>query len=157
LAKHVPWQPRELAFIRDSTTTSLTLLLIKRTCFFYLIKAFLGFIKDLFFTSKAFNAIISIVLFFFYACFLAFSFTFTLLIFSFLTTNYNAFTAFLASFLALFLAYIAFLISIYILFNFLNAFFFFFLTIYSYVYYILKVKKSINNICSLPNIFNLFL
>jgi hypothetical protein len=154
LAKHVPWQPRELAFIRDSTTTSLTLLLIKRTCFFYLIKAFLGFIKDLFFTSKAFNAIISIVLFFFYACFLAFSFTFTLLIFSFLTTNYNAFTAFLASFLALFLAYIAFLISIYILFNFLNASF---LAVCSYIYYTLKVKKSISYIYSLLNTFSLFL
>jgi hypothetical protein len=107
----------------------------------------------LFLTSKAFNAIIFAVSFFFYACFLAFSFTFILSIFSSLTTTYNAFAAFLASFLALFSACVAFLISIYILSDFSNASF---LAVRSYARYILRVEKSISCVCSSPNTFSLF-
>jgi hypothetical protein len=135
-------------------TTSLILLLIKYTYFFYLIKAFLGFVKDLFLIGKAFNIIIFIVFFFFYTYFLAFSFAFTLLIFSSLTIAYNAFATFLASFLALFLACIAFLVLIYIFSDFLNISF---LAVRSYIRRTLGVEKSISYIYSLLKILSFFL
>jgi hypothetical protein len=108
----------------------------------------------LFLTSKAFDVIIFIISFFFYAYFSAFSFTLTLSIFSSFTAACNTFAAFLASFLALFLACVAFLVSIRIFSNFLNAFF---LVVRSYTRRILRVEKSISYIYSLLKILNFFL
>jgi len=95
----------------------------------------------LFLISKAFNIIIFAISFFFYTCFLAFSFI--LLIFSSFIIIYSAFTAFLAFTLALFSACVAFLISIRILFNFLNASF---LATRAYASRILAVEKYISYI-----------
>jgi hypothetical protein len=107
----------------------------------------------LFLTSRAFDAIIFIVSFFFCAYFLAFSSTLTLSIFSSLTAAYNAFAAFLASFLALFSACIAFLVSICIFSDFLNTSF---LAARSCTRRTLGVEKSISYVYSLPKILSFF-